>query len=615
MSTFISSLTKGFDIIKPAQDIVKSLGVVFGDIGTSPLYTLNVIFLFIQPTIANVLGVISLIIWTLMILVTVEYAWLAMSLGKKGEGGTIVLKELLVPMLKSPKHIAIVTAFSFIAIALFFGDAVVTPAMTILGAVEGCKLLPWLVGINPYVLTIFACLIAIGLFWFQRKGTEKVSIAFGPIMLAWFFILALSGLIAINLYPGIIKAINPWYAIKFLLSNGLTSFLVLSSVILCATGGEALYADMGHLGRKPIQRAWYFVFIALICAYLGQGAFLITHPQSKLVLCEMISSQVPLILYISFLILSIMAASIASQSVISGIFSVVYQGITTKIMPMFKIDYTSSHLRTQVYINLINWVLMIAVLFMIIKFKKSDDLAAAYGFAVTGTMMITSIMVGWIFLLRKNLKKVIAAGIACLTTILFFIANLHKIPQGGYWSIIIALFPLLLILIYTSGQRKLITMQRPLPFDSFLDQYETMYATAEKISGSALFFVRDIRAIHPYVVQTLLKNNIVYEDNILVSVITRDDPFGVIGFFKGNLAPGLRIFEIHMGYMEMLDVEKILSSAGIEAKVMFYGLEEIVAKNALWKVFAFIKKISPNFVQFYRLPTQKLHGILTTIEM
>ena len=615
MNTFFSSLTRSLDIVRPVKDIIKSLGVVFGDIGTSPLYTLYVIFLVVQPTVDNVLGILSLIIWALIILVSVEYSWLAMSLGKKGEGGTIVLKELLIPMLKSPRSIAAVTLLSFIGIALFIGDGVITPAISILTAVEGCLLLPCFTGINPLVLVVFACLIAFALFYFQHKGTETVSIAFGPIMLVWFLTLATSGLISIMEYPTVFKAINPWYGIKFLFSNGFASFFILSSVILCATGGEALYADMGHLGRKPIQRAWYFVFIALLFTYLGQGAFILQHPSAKFVLFEMIYSQVPLFLYISFLVLSIIATAIASQSIISGIFSVVYQGITTNIMPMFKIDYTSSHLRSQVYINSINWVLMMAVLFMIIEFQSSHHLAEAYGFAVTGTMMITSIMVGWIFLLRKNFKKVVAASIACFTTALFFIANLQKIPQGGYWSIIIAIFPLFLILVYTSGQRKLFIKQQPLAFDIFIEKYDAVYTSEEKIQGSAIFFIRDIKAIHPYVVQTILKNNIIYEDNILVSVVTRDDPFGVIGFFKGNLAPGLRIFEIHMGYMEMLDIERILGSAGIDAKVMFYGLEEIVTKNWLWTVFAFIKKISPTFVQFYRLPTSKLHGIVTSVEM
>lgn len=606
---------KESEFYKQGKEVVKSLGVVFGDIGTSPIYTLSVIFLLIQPTVENVLGVLSLIVWTLFILVMLEYAWLAMSLGKKGEGGTIVLREILIPVLRSPGQISFVTILSFAGIALFLGDGVITPAMSILSAVEGILLIPGCKNFDHYVLILIACIITIGLFILQRKGTERVSVGFGPLMFIWFIVLAYSGFIAILQAPMILNAINPMHAIKFIFSKGLTGFLVLSGVILCATGGEALYADMGHLGRKPILRAWYFVFGALLLTYLGQGAFFLKHPNTKSVLYEMILDQAPIYMYIPFLILSLIATVIASQAMISGIFSIVYQGITTKIMPMFKIDYTSSKLRSQVYISTVNWILMVAVLIIIVQFKNSHNLAAAYGFAVTGTMTITGIMMSWIFWHRNNFIKMIVAGFVTLYGVMFFISNVFKIPHGGYWSIIIALCPFSLILIYTFGQRKMKRSLQPMLLEMFLEQYETVYAETNKIAGSALFFVRDITTVPPHVVQTIVKNNILYEDNIFISVVTRDDPFGVIGFFKGDLAPGFRVFEIHMGYMEVLDIEKILSNAGIEPKVMFYGLEEIVTSKVIWKIYAMIKRVSPSFVQFYKLPVNKLHGITTSVEM
>ncbi len=344
----------------PIQDIIKSLGVVFGDIGTSPIYTLTVIFLITKPTADNIIGILSLIVWTLIILVTLEYAWLATSLSKKGEGGTIVLKELLVRFLKSGRQAAFISLLSFIGISLLVGDGVITPAISILSAVEGILLIPGFESTPPSTLIFIAGAIAFILFAFQKKGTGKMAWAFGPIVLVWFIALTISGVTSIIHTPFVLKAVNPYYAVQFMTHNGLAGFFVLSEVLLCATGGEALYADMGHLGRLPIVRAWHFVFIALVLNYLGQGAFLIQHPDAKNILFEMIFSQAQT-LYIPFLILAIMATIIASQAMISGIFSIVYQGIITHILPMFKVDYTSQEMRSQIYIPSVNWFLFFSV--------------------------------------------------------------------------------------------------------------------------------------------------------------------------------------------------------------------------------------------------------------
>lgn len=595
-------------------DVVKSLGVVFGDIGTSPLYTLSALVLFIEPTIPNIFGLVSLIVWTLVILVFIEYAWLAMSLGYKGEGGTIVLRELLTPMLRSARQVALVTFLSFVGISLFIGDGVITPAVTILSAVELTLVIDALKWLPQFVWVALACVIAILLFVFQKRGIERVASAFGPLMLVWFTTLAVTGVISIIQYPAILMALNPMYGLHFIVEQGIISFLVLSGVILCATGGEALYADMGHLGRTPIVRAWYFVFVALVLAYLGQGAFLITHPHAQRVLAEMVFSQTTL-LYVPFIILAVVASAIASQALISGVYSVVYQGIMTGIIPRLKVDYTSRKLRSQVYIGSVNWLLMLAVLFMIIKFKTSNDLSYAYGLAVTGTMTLTGVMMSWIFYRRRHFGKMMVAMFVTVVDIIFFASTLCKLPFGGYYSIIIALIPLSLILIYTGGQRKVRDAQRPIPLAEFLRQYYALYPTAAKLKGTALFFVRDLSFIQSYVVQTMFKNNIVYEDNIFVSVITRDNPFGVTGFFKEPLAQGIRVFEIHQGYMEVLDIEQVLRSAAIDAHVIFYGLHEIVTKNPLWKVYGVIDRLTPSFAQFYQLPPQKLHGVVTLVRI
>jgi KUP system potassium uptake protein len=596
--------------------IIKSLGLVFGDIGTSPIYTLTVIFLLTEHTLANVLGILSLIIWTLIIVVTIEYAWLAMSLGQKGEGGTIVLREILIPMLKSGRKISFVILLSFIGISLLFGDGVITPAISILSAVEGIVLIPGLEGTSPETLVIIAAIIAIALFSIQKKGTEKIAWAFGPVMALWFLTIAASGFVSILNVPAVLHAINPYYAFKFLMENGIAGFFVLSQVILCATGGEALYADMGQLGKLPIIRGWYVVFFALLLNYLGQGAFIIQHPEATNVLFDMVFQQAQ-ILYIPFLILSILATIIASQAMISGMFSIVYQGITTRVLPMLKVDYTSAKLSSQIYIGTANWVLLIFVLFIMFDFKESHRLAAAYGLAVTGTMALTGIMMTWIFYLRGKMSKFAIAMLVTIVDIVFLLSSLHKleIRYGGYWSIILALIPFTIIMVYTSGQKKLYSALKPMDLDVFLGEYNKLYSSINKIKGTALFFARDITRIPPYIANTMFDNNIVYEDNIIVSMVKLEAPFGVASSFKEKLAEGLRIFEIRMGYMEVVDVEKLLKESGIDEKTIFYGLEDIVTENIIWKFYSTIKKLTPPFVQFYKLPPHKLHGVLSRIEM
>jgi KUP system potassium uptake protein len=602
-------------VVGDLQSLIKSLGLVFGDIGTSPIYTLTVIFLLLKPTTDNVMGVLSLVIWTLIILVTIEYAWLAMSLGEKGEGGTIVLRGILIRLLKTGRGAVFITILTFVGISLLVGDGVITPAISILSAVEGILLIPGLQETKQMALILIAGGIAIVLFAFQKKGTEKVAGAFGPLMLLWFIALATSGIISIIKVPSVWKAINPYYAVMFLYENGIAGFFVLSEVILCATGGEALYADMGHLGRKPIIRAWYFVFFALLLNYLGQGAFILSNAgHSTNILFGMIFHQ-SLLLYIPFLILSIIATVIASQAMISGMFSVVYQGINTRLMPLFRVEYTSTEMRSQIYFGFVNWFLLISVLFIMFQFRESSRLAAAYGLAVTGTMTLTGVMMTAIFYFRKEWIKTCIAFLVTLVDMAFLLSNMYKIPHGGYWSLIIAAIPLAIILVYTGGQRKLYRTIRPLKIDVFLHSYNEIYAALNKIKGTALFFARDTSRIPAYIVHTMFMNNIIYEDNIIVSIVTLDQPFGVKSHFKGELAPGLRAFEIQMGYMEVVDIEQLLKEAGINERGIFYGLEEISTRNFFWKIFSMMKRLAPPFVHFHDLPPNKLHGVVTRIEI
>ena len=371
---------------------------------------------------------------------------------------------------------------------------------------------------------------------------------------------------------------------------------------------------MGHLGKKPIIQAWSVVFFALAICYLGQGAFLVHNPDAKNVLFAMIYNQTHF-LYVPFLILSILATIIASQALISAMFSIVYQGINTRIMPMFKVDYTSQELRTQIYIATVNWFLLFFVVMIMFQFRESSNLAAAYGLAVTGTMSITGIMMSWIFFLKKNYLKFSFAVIVTIVDIMFLTANMFKIPHGGYWSVIIAFIPFATILIYTRGQRKLYSKLHPVPLDKFLVKFNEIYKNECKINGAALFFIKDIDRIPPYIYNTICSNNIIYQENIFVSINILDEPFGIDCCFKDEVTEGLKNFEIQAGYMELLDLEKILHNAGIQDKVIFYGMEEIMTDNLIWKFFVLIKKVTPSFVQFYSIPSRKLHGVVTRVNI
>lgn len=515
-------------------------------------------------------------------------------------------------MLKQGRLLAFAGFLSFVGVSLLLGDGVITPSISILSAVEGARLVPGFEGVPQWVLVMVAAAIAITLFCFQSKGTDKVAGIFGPIMVVYFGALFVSGLVSIVTMPSVLATLNPWYAISFLLDNGLGGFFVLSEVILCATGGEALYADMGHIGKRPIIRAWYFVFTALFVNYLGQGAFIITHPDTQNILFGMVQWESPL-LYIPFLMLTLMATVIASQAIISGVFSIVYQGITTRLMPLMRVNYTSTHLQSQIYIPAVNWVLMVAVILVMCLFQRSGNLAAAYGMAVTGSMTITSIMMMIVYAHTTKKWKVPVVMIIFCIDLLYLISTFSKFPHGAYWSIILASIPLVTILLWTKGQRALYLALMPLDRETFLTSYRQIRERV-RIPGTGLFFAREAPSIPPYVVHCIIRSNIVYERNVFASIMRTDEPFGVFSCL-GEIAPGLESFEIHAGYMEVLDIEQILRDNGIREKVIFYGVEDIDTRNFVWKLFAILKRLTPNFVQFNNLPASKLQGVVTRVEM
>ncbi len=596
-----------------AKNIIKAMGLVFGDIGTSPIYTLTVIFLTLQINQTNVLGVLSLIVWTLILLVTLQYTWLAMNLSKRGEGGTIVLSEILKKYLKSSRAIAFFSLLSYIGISLLIGDSVITPAISILSAAEGLKLFRHLNGMHVGAIVAITIIITSVLFHFQKKGTEKISNIFGPIMVIWFLILGVEGLMSIIKAPFVLEAVNPMFAIKFLTTHGFAGFFVLSEVILCATGAEALYADIGHTGKKPIIGAWYFVFAALFLNYLGQGAFLLFHETQGSVLFSMVLSQTKF-LYPVFIVITLLSTIIASQAMISGLFSIVYQGINTRILPLFKVDYTSDEINTQIYIGTANWFLFFFVIVMILFFKESSNLAAAYGLAVSGTITITAILMSAIFILKKKYFHFACAFILLIVDVAFFSATCLKIPQGAWWSLLISLFPLTTIILYTKGNLKLHKAMGSMDKETFLKKYSKIYKIIPKVKGESIFFARSIDKIPQYIIQTMFTDNIVYENNTIVQVMKTGEAHGIRSEVE-QLAEGLKVLKIQAGYKETLELTKILKRNNIDEKVIFYGVEEVETTNILWKIYSVIKKLTPSFVTFYKLPQNKVRGIITRIEM
>lgn len=596
------------------KEIVQAMGLVFGDIGTSPIYTLTVIYTLTPPTYENIIGILSLIFWTLIMLVTVEYAWLAMSLSIKGEGGIIVLKEILASSVKTGKRAAFATFLGFVGVSLLMGDGVITPAISILSAVEGLELIPGFGHISVTTIIIITCIITFLLFLFQYKGSGKVSFTFGPIMILWFSLLLITGLYYIFDNIDVLKAVSPYYAVNFMIKNGITGVLVLSEVILCATGGEALYADMGHLGSKPIKHAWYFVFTALVINYFGQGAFIIKHHVSNNILFSMFKS-ISEVLYIPMLILTLLATIIASQAMISAVMSLIYQGITTRVFPLLKIKYTSIRLKSQIYIGSVNWILMIAVLFMILIFQRSGNLAAAYGFAVTATMTISATFMIWIFKVRKNRAKMIAAILVSIVDLFFLIAVFSKLPHGGYWSIVIAVIPFFIIQLWSNGGAAMHKSFRPLATEIFKESYNQIYDQGNILKGTALYFTRNLDEIPPYIVHSMIRCTIMYERNILIAIRTTDMPYGIEFIQVDNIAKGLSGIKILAGYQEILNITQILKEHGVDEKVIFYGVDDITTNKLLLKLYAFMKNITPSFVRFYDLPYYKLHGVVTRLEL
>lgn len=603
--------------------VIAALGIVFGDIGTSPLYTLKQCFggfLALEPTPENVLGVLSLIFWAVLTVISLKYVIFIMRADNKGEGGIMALISLVQRKAEiSPGFRSLLIGLGLIGASLFYGDGMITPAISVLSAVEGLEV--FRPELHSYVIPI-ALAILIGLFTFQRKGTAGVGALFGPIMAVWFFSLAAFGIINLISMPAILEAINPIHAMHFFMSYGWSSIFILGAVVLAVTGGEALYADMGHFGRQPIRKAWFlFVWPSLMLNYFGQGALLIQDSsavQNPFFL--LIPSGGALVFMIG---LATLATIIASQAVISGTFSLTSQAIQLRFCPRLGIQYTSEEEKGQIYVPWINWALMTATIGLILGFQTSSNLAAAYGIAVTGTMAIDTILAFVVVYSLWKWNPILSGllGIGFLTVDLSFLAaNAIKIFEGGWFPLIIGLFAFTFLTTWKRGRDLLRESQRDdsVQVDPFLSD---IAATPPlRVAGTAVFMTSSREGIPPALLHNLKHNKVLHETVVLMTVTTEKIPrvppekrreihrLGA-GFFRINL---------HYGFMETPNIPRVLKSSSrdfdidISDTTFFLSRETIIPgpapKMPLWrlKLFMGMSRNTSSAVTYFRIPADRV---------
>ena len=474
-----------------------AMGVVYGDIGTSPLYTMKEVFSgphAVAVTPENLLGILSLIFWALTITVTLKYVMFIMRVDNRGEGGIMALTALALRTSGATKRgLWWISALGIFGAALFYGDAVITPAMTVLSAIEGLEVATPL--FKPYVVPITIGIV-IGLFVFQRQGTASVGALFGPVMLFWFATLGALGIWNILKHPGVLMAINPWYALHFFIENRMHGFLALGAVVLAITGGEALYADMGHFGRRSIKWAWLgFVFPMLYLNYLGQGALILDNPAA---VKNPFFLLVPEMLLYPMVGLATAAAVIASQAVISGAFSLTSQAMQLGYCPRIQVQFTSEREKGQIYIANINWLVMLAVIILVLGFRTSSNLAAAYGLAVTLTMMIDTLLA---FVVVRHLWKwnLLQSGIFLTFFVVvdfaFFAANSVKILDGGWFPLVLGMAVFTLLSTWRRGRallyRKL--QNDSMPLDAFIKSLE--FGGPHRVEGTGIFMTTNPNSV------------------------------------------------------------------------------------------------------------------------
>lgn len=610
-----------------------ALGVVYGDIGTSPLYALRECFHHehgVPPTPGNILGILSLIVWSLIVVISIKYLGFVMRADNRGEGGILALMSLVRPRSEAPSiRRAILMALGLFGAALLYGDGMITPAISVLSAIEGLQVATPV--FTPYIVPI-TIVVLIALFFVQKFGTGTMGAAFGPVMIVWFVVLAAMGVVHIQDEPHVLMAINPMHAVRFFVVNRGMGFLVLGSVFLAVTGGEALYADMGHFGAKPIRIVWFvMVFPALLLNYFGQGAFLLHAPAGSK---DPFFQMAPTWSLYPLVGLATLATVIASQAVISGAFSLTRQAVQLGYLPRIKIRHTSTQEIGQIYIPSVSWLLMLSAIGLVIAFRASSALAAAYGVAVTATMGITTLLLAYVARKQWNWPR---AAIACfavpflIVDLAFFGANIIKIFEGGWFPLAIGILVFTLMTTWRTG-RKILAERlatQTITTDDLLR--DLLRSSIPRVPGTAIFMSRYPTGIPATLLHNIKHNKVVHQHVILLSIESQEtaklEDHERVSW--QDLGAGVFRLVISFGFTEEPNIPELLQRIAPTAPVQldpmrisyFLGREMLVVTKtpgmAMWRehLFASMMRNASSASQFFSLPANQVIEIGAQVEI
>ena len=609
-----------------------AMAVVFGDIGTSPLYAFRETFAGAHPLAVDrihVFGVLSLIFWSMMLVVALKYVTILTRADNKGEGGSLALLALISRETGGKKRwTAGIVLLGVFACSLFYGDSMITPAISVLSAVEGLTVVQS--SLAPLVLPI-AIAILIGLFLIQRFGTARVGALFGPVVSVYFLTLAVLGGASVLRDPSVLMALNPYYALNFFYIDKWLAFLALGSVVLAVTGTEALYTDMGHFGRKPIRTGWfYFVLPALMLNYLGQGALLIADPGAISSPFYMLAPEwfrLPLV------IIATLATIIASQAVISGAFSVTQQAIQLGFIPRLRIMHTSAAAAGQIYIPIVNWALMVMVIILVLTFRNSSNLAAAYGIAVTGAMLIDTCLLAIVLISLWKWSKAIAIPLLAVFFIVdtaYFSANLTKVPDGGWFPLLVGLVIFTFLTTWARGRQLMLSRMREasMPVEIFV---KSAAGSATRVPGTAVFMTTSSSGVPHALLHNLKHNKVLHERVMLLTVRIEDVPYVEEGrrFELKDLGSGFYRLIIRFGFMQESDVPSALlkvETCGPQFKMMdtsfFLARQTLLATGtrpgmALWRerLFSWMLRNAESAMEFFKLPPNRVVELGSQVEI
>ncbi len=609
---------------------IGALGVVFGDIGTSPLYAFKETFVGHHPIPVDqlhIFGVVSLIFWSIILVVTVKYVAIIMRADNRGEGGSLALLALISRLSASNRRSNYLVLLGILATALFFGDAMITPAMTVMSAVEGLTVVEARFG--PLVVPV-AIGILLGLFLIQARGTARVGAVFGPIMMLYFFTLAALGIVNLVDRPDMLFALNPYWAAMFIYDDPFIAFLALGSIVLAVTGAEALYADMGHFGRRPITISWLWIVLpALMLNYLGQGALILDDPAAA---ANPFFLMAPEWLRLPLVLLATAAAVIASQAVITGTFSVTRQAIQLGFLPRLRITHTSASAEGQVFIPIVNWTLAALVILLVLGFKSSSNLAAAYGIAVTGTMFIDTLLLGVLLLSVWKWKRWIAIPLLAVFLLVdgvYFASNLTKVPDGGWFPLVIGLIGFTMLTTWSRGRKLMQERLREsaMPMEVFIKSAST---AAVRVPGTAVFMTSSPTGVPPALLHNLKHNKVLHERIMILTVVVDEVPYVSEEDRIGTIMLGSDFYRIIMryGFMQQIDVPTILKrieNCGPKVKMMetsfFLSRQTLLASDhpgmAIWRehLFSWMMRNAESAMDFFKLPTNRVVELGSQVEI